>query len=220
MGKFIDITGQVFGRLTVIRLAEERDTLRRFLWHCMCQCGELPIVSGEALKSGNTRSCGCLFREVLIQRNTTHGLRHTPEWHIWAQMIGRCRNPRNKGYKNYGARGITIEDPRWFNFAHFIADMGPRPSRELTLERLNNDRGYYKDNCAWKTRAEQSRNKRNLRWITFRGETKVLTDWANAKGLRPVTLLFRFKRGWSIEKALMTPVLNMNKRRRAMTHKS
>lgn len=205
MGAFRDITGLRFGKLVVLRLAKERNKFGNLMWVCRCDCKTKVTVAGANLQSGNTRSCGCLFREALIARNTKHGLRHTPEWHIWAQMIGRCTNPKNKGYKNYGGRGITIEDPRWFDFRNFIADVGLRPSPELTLERLDNERGYYKENIAWRTRLEQSRNRRNRLRLTFNGETKILSEWAESTGIKLHTLLNRVRRGWPTEKILQTP---------------
>lgn len=210
MAKFIDITGQVFGRLTVVEIDQGRNSPGRFFWKCQCICGNIKTVNASNLR-GTTRSCGCLFREMLLKRNTKHGLRYTPEWHVWAQMIGRCNNPKNKGYKNYGGRGITIEDHRWLDFKNFIADVGLRPDPKSMLDRLDNEKGYYKDNVAWRYRKEQNRNKRRLHWITFNGETRILIEWSEIIGLPYHTLLARLRNGWSTEKAFAMPLLRQKK---------
>lgn len=203
MGKFKDLRGQKFGRLVVIKIHPDRAYKSKVIeWICRCDCGNFTTVVGNNLVRGTTSSCGCFFRETLIERNTIHGFRYTPEWHIWAQMVGRCNNPKNKGYHNYGGRGIKIEDERWLKFSNFIADMRLRPSSYLTLERINNDRGYCKDNCTWATRKQQSRNRRNRRQITFNGETRILSEWAEVLGIKFHTLLNRLNRKWPLEKAL------------------
>ena len=205
MAKFINITGQRFGRLVAIIRCESGQ------WLCQCDCGNETRVASGNLRYGTTKSCGCLAREMLLKRNTKHGLRHTPEWHIWAQMIGRCTNPRNKGYGNYGGRGIKIEDPRWFDFRNFYIDIGPRPSPELTLERINNDFGYCKDNVSWRSRKEQSRNRRGRHYVTYRGETKMLQEWAEITGIKINVLIMRARHGWSDEKIISTPLVRIVK---------
>lgn len=205
MDKAIDITGRTFGRLRAICVSG-RTKKNEIQWQCECVCGNITYSTVANLSAGRKRSCGCIAYELLMERSTKHGMRHTPEWHIWAQMIGRCNNPRNKGYKNYGERGIRIEDPRWLKFIHFFEDMGKRPNPELTLDRLDNDKGYCKDNCAWRTRKEQSRNRRNRHWVTYNGETKILSEWAEILQLPFSVLFYRLKK-WPPEVAFSRPKL-------------
>lgn len=158
MTKVADFTGKKFGRLTVIDRFE--NTVRgTATWNCICDCGQNIVVRGNALQSGNTRSCGCLQREDASERFTTHGLRNSREWHIWTGMKQRCQNQNNPNYHDYAGRGITVCD-EWQSFERFIADMGMSPTTKHTIERLDNNAGYYPSNCVWATRQQQSRNKR------------------------------------------------------------
>lgn len=164
MNARFDLTGKTFGRLTVLSFAGIAARKRAYTWLCQCACGKTKTVISHCLRSGHTRSCGCLSRDVCIERSTIHGMTHTPEFRIWKAMISRCTNPKVKSYRDYGARGITVCD-RWKNdFAAFHQDMGNRPSPELTLERVDNERGYEPDNVIWATRLSQNRNRRKRRW--------------------------------------------------------
>lgn len=145
-----NLTGSRFGMLTVESEAE-RHSNGKERWHCQCDCG-LPItVLGNNLKTGNTTSCGCKPRK--------HGLLYHPLYNTWQQMRQRCNNPRHHAFQNYGGRGITVCS-RWNNFACFVEDMGDRPSDEYTIDRIDNDKGYFPRNCRWATHAEQGENKR------------------------------------------------------------
>lgn len=209
MAKYSYSIGDKFNRLTVLGEDKERVNKYPLRLVCRCDCKDKNIVSVTIynLVRENTKSCGCLARELTIERSTTHGRRHTPEWHIWAQFIGRCTNPKNKGYKNYGGRGIIIEDLRWFHFQYFLDDVGLRPSPELSLDRLDNDRGYCKENTAWRTRKDQSRNRRNRIWLEYRGERRILSDWCETLNL-PYHVMRRriVDRGLSAKEAFETPI--------------
>jgi hypothetical protein len=129
---------------------------------CRCECGTEKRVGVDNLRKGRSRSCGCIRREQVIERNTSHGQSQTSEYWIWKAMIQRCTNPRDQRWNDYGGRGITV-CKRWRDsFEAFYADMGPRPAG-LTLERVNNDEGYSPENCKWATYEEQSRNQRPRR---------------------------------------------------------
>lgn len=192
-----DLTGLAFGRLTVIAFAGSNR------WHCQCECGSQRIVRGVHLRSGHTSSCGCRRKEVL--NRTTHGLSGSPEFFVWWEMLRRCYDDSREQYERYGGRGITVCQLWRNSFSAFYSDMGPRPSPQHSIERIDNDRGYSKANCRWATVHEQCRNTRRTRNLTFRGVTMCLTDWAARIGISQPTLTKRLERGWSIERALTTP---------------
>lgn len=138
-----------------------------------------------------------------------HGMRYRPEYQVWLQMKGRCGNPKNKQWKHYGARGITVCE-RWAkSFASFLSDMGERPGtgREWTVERQDNNVGYCPENCIWATPQVQTHNKRNNLWYEFNGKRMLLPDWARETGMPLQTLKARIRQyGWTIERALTTPI--------------
>jgi len=133
-----------------------------------------------------------------------HGLTGTPEYHIWEGMKQRCTNPKSPEYCNYGERGILLCD-RWHSFSNFIADMGFRPDPSLSIERLDNNKGYEPGNCVWASLTVQNRNRRNNHNITFDGRTQCITVWAQEYEIGLYVLEHRLKRGWSVERALNTP---------------
>jgi len=149
----IDFSGRKFSRLTVVSEVLPRKANRK--WNCICDCGEKRAVWQSGLLSGATQSCGCFHRDRL----TTHGMRYTSTYRIWINMRVRCENPKDPFYKDYGGRGIRVCN-RWEKFENFLADMGPRPSLRLTLDRKNNDGPYCKKNCKWSTASEQAKNRR------------------------------------------------------------
>ena len=165
MRKPDNLTGNVYGRLTVLQLGSPDSGLVR--WECLCLCGAKCLVKARHLKGGNTRSCGCLFLESQKIRNrnkaTTHGHalsgRQSSEYKTWCWMKARCENPKVKCFKNYGGRGIKVCD-RWRNsFANFLADMGTRPDGK-SIDRIDVNGDYEPSNCRWATNSEQQKNKR------------------------------------------------------------
>jgi hypothetical protein len=177
LGKIKDITGQVFGRLTVIEEAG-KDKNKCVLWLCQCICGNDVTVRGASLRNGHTSSCGCLRMDRVMEEVVTHGHciagKKTPEYTVWASMIDRCYNPNKENYPHYGGRGITVCEEWRENFEQFLSDMGTRPSLEYTLDRIDVNGNYCKNNCRWVTRLIQSRNQR--------------TPKTNTSGVRGVTL--------------------------------
>jgi len=207
MPAFIDLMGKQFGRLTVIkRNGVSKDG--HILWSCRCICNKKINVNGNSLKSGHTKSCGCLRKETSSINSkiysTTHGHRHTSIYNIWIGMIQRCNNPKNNSYRYYGGRGIFV-CKRWMKFEHFLEDVGERPKGK-TLGRINNNMGYKKSNCKWSTPKEQSRNKRNTKFYYYNNKKQDLLTLAEKYNIKPATLRERISRGLSIEKALTTPV--------------
>lgn len=193
---FKDITGQRFGRWTVI--GEDRSPrLRKVKWLCRCDCGNERAVYADNLQMGYSRSCGCLKNEVAADRLTKHGMKGTPEYRCWKGIKERCTNKAKAAYPRYGGRGIEVCD-RWLHsFENFYADMGPKPSRGHSIERINNNGHYEPDNCRWATSAEQNRNRRNNRMITM-----TLAEAVELTGVPYHTAKSRLLRGWSVRDAL------------------
>lgn len=212
--QFRNLTGQTFDRLTVLRF--ERMASGASGWRCVCSCGQITVVRSDHIIQGRIRSCGCLLREIVSARMTTHGQtrryqKRPAEYVVWEKMKGRCR-PHSKGSEHYGQRGIAVCE-RWLNsYENFIADMGPRPSPKHQIERKDNDGPYSPDNCRWATRLEQCRNRRSNVWLTFNGETMCAKDWSDRLGLEYSTLRRRITSGWSDERALTTPVRKLPRR--------
>ena len=161
MGKFIDLTGKKFDRLTVISRAKNtRNGVPQ--WLCLCSCHKYKIIRGGDLRSGATQSCGCLHKERLQSRVTTHGRTKTFEHRVWTGMKTRCQNIRATGYRFYGGRGITVCD-RWDNsFEAFLEDMGVSPSEAHSIDRINSNGNYEPNNCRWATLVEQRQNQRGV----------------------------------------------------------
>lgn len=198
-----DLTGLTFGLLTAMESSFGQSGVQRVrLWTCRCTCGGVVIVRHCNLRNGHTTSCGC-------GKNVTHGNafkgRRTPEYSAWDRMIQRCTNQRRDTYHHYGGRGIQVSE-RWRTFENFLADMGAKPSRRHTLERVDNGRGYEPGNVIWATMAVQMRNTRDNRLVTFDGVTLCVADWGLRQGLCPHVIAGRLNRGWSAERALRTPV--------------
>lgn len=200
-----NLIGRKFARLTVIKFAEVRNSKRR--WLCKCDCGKEVTVVGSAMRSGNTKSCGCLDIEKIIQRNTKHGGHGTPEYATWQHILARCSNPRNKNYHHYGGRGIKVCE-RWRgSFGNFLKDMGARPTAKHTIERIDNNKGYNPKNCCWATMTEQARNRRNSIKIPHKGKLQCVTAVAEDLGISEYTLRNRvYYYGWSAERAISEPV--------------
>lgn len=203
MSRYINLTGQVFGRLTVLEQAG-RTKQGAVKWKCLCECGTQVIVSRNNLRSGTSQSCGCLQRELQSERARTHGLSHTRTYRIWFEMQRRCGDRGHHAYKDYGGRGITVCE-RWQSFGAFLEDMGEAP-KGLSLDRRDNDRGYSPENCRWATQTVQCRNKRNNRLLTFEGKTQCSKAWAEELKIPRTRIEARIDRlGWSVEDALTIP---------------
>ena len=209
MSYVIDLTGQRFGRLTVIeRVENDNDGHAR--WLCRCECGNTTIVAGKALRRGVTRSCGCLHDEVAAKHatslNKTHGQRNSRLSRIWRGMKSRCQNPNYPCYSDYGGRGITVCD-EWQQFEPFYKwAMANGYRDELSIDRIDVEGNYEPSNCRWVNAKTQANNKRNNHFVVFEGRKITLTQWAEETEIPKDTLRYRLRLGWSVEKALTTPV--------------
>lgn len=156
--------GQRFTRLVVLSLHAKGQKMPRKIatWLCRCDCGQTTLATAINLKTGNTKSCGCLRRTQRLTHGQSTGKNKTGAYESWSAMIDRCHNPNCRGYKNYGGRGIAVCDA-WRKFENFFADMGPRPPG-FSIERADNDRGYDPANCSWIPRADQVKNQRFRGW--------------------------------------------------------
>ena len=162
MGKVLELKGQRFGRLTIIKRVEN-DKWKNAKWLCQCDCGNVKKINGYELKNGHTKSCGCLQKERASKARKTHGHKInrvvTKTYTAWQSMLKRCDNPKNKNYKDYGGRGIKVCD-RWLHsFENFLSDIGKAPNG-LTLDRKNNNGNYEPNNCRWVAMTEQNQNSR------------------------------------------------------------
>lgn len=210
----IDLTGQTFGRLTVVRNAGRnagRNRNGHSLWLCRCVCGGEKAVRVSALRHGQTSSCGCLESEARRTNRLTHGHARrgdakAPEYRVWTGMITRCHNERSTAFDRYGGRGITV-CARWReSFAAFLADMGRKPSPAHTIDRIDNARGYEPGNCRWATVREQALNRRSNRLVTIGAETLPVGAWLDRYGVSRDLFDGRVRAGWSAADAITRPV--------------
>lgn len=188
---FQDLTGQTFGRLTVIEHAENHG--KQTMWRCKCGCGVEKIVSAGALKSGNTQSCGCLAREKV----TKHGMYHNSVYKIWRGMLDRCENENSTFYDSYGGRGIKV-CARWHDINNFYADVSILPHFNepgYSLDRIDNNGDYCPENVRWADKKTQNRNTRKNVFVEYNGEKLCLKDAAEISGINYRTLHNRYKRG-------------------------
>mgnify|MGYP001566304561 CR=1 FL=1 len=205
--KFKPITiDDVFERLTVIGEAEwyvrPKSGERSRQWFVRCECGNEKTVHDSSLKSGHTQSCGCLQREMSSACSVTHDATGTPEWKAWANAKGRCYNPNDEGYANYGGRGIAMYGPWLDDPAAFIGHVGPKPSPKHSLGRIKNDGDYEPGNVRWETDEEQQNNRRSNHWITAFGKTMTLAQWSRETGVMAATLWKRLHDGRSDERTV------------------
>lgn len=206
MSKMKNLTGQKFGRLTVIRIVG-KDKFQNLIWLCKCDCGNEVSVRSASLIKGRTVSCGCYNKEKAKYAFKTHGLSKTRLYRIWNGIKNRCFNENIPKYKNYGNRGIFVCD-EWKNdfmsFYNWSMDNGYDDN--LSIDRIDYNGNYEPNNCRWITNKEQSRNKRNNNLITYNNETHCISEWAEILGFKSNDIYRRLKLGWCVEKIFNTPI--------------
>lgn len=199
-----DIAGHRFGKLVAVLPVAM--TKSGAVWLFQCDCGEEKQVRLGNVRNGHTSSCGCLHRQKAKEANTTHNMSRTAVYKVWAAMVGRCCNPDDAGYPHYGGRGINVAQ-RWReSFAAFIEDMGPRPTANHSIERLDNDGNYEPGNCVWLVQKEQGQNTRRVRRFRFRGSHLTIRQLSLQYGIPHRSLLRRIDAGWPIERAVLEPL--------------
>ena len=207
----LDIVGQRFGRLTVIEDDGKRTNKGMVMWHCICDCGKHVHVPTSYLTTGDTRSCGCLFKETAKQPST---LRHgdaSPNgkyariYESWHQMKKRCNNPKDRNYHNYGGRGISVCDEwnRYENYRDWALKNGY--SDELTIDRIDVNGNYEPSNCRWADSITQGNNRRSNRNVEYRGEIHTVKEWSRITGLSPGVIARRIDTGWNMDDVFNKP---------------
>lgn len=201
--------GKRFGKLVVLGRGPDHiqeNGRHRVVWTCQCDCGAIKDIVGEHVRDGRVRSCGCLAKELLSKRQSTHGLSKTPLYNIWCGMKARCYNPNSEFFRHYGGRGIFMCD-EWKDAFEPFRDWALANGYQdgLTIDRTDNNKGYYPENCAWVSMAEQCNNRRSNINITYLGETHNLTQWCNILGLDYKRTHARIRKcGWTPERAFTT----------------
>lgn len=202
MRKVKDLAGAVFGRLTVVERCGSDAQQKSSMWLCQCQCGNIVIVSRNNLRSGHTRSCGCLKKEFAFTAG--HGQSDTRLYRIWTLMKDRCENHNTPNFENYGGRGIKVCEEWRNSFEAFMRwSMKNGYSEGLSIDRIDVNGNYCPENCRWATWKEQQNNRRDNHFITYNGRTQTISQWSEETGINQATLLQRInKLNWSIERAL------------------
>lgn len=178
-----------------------------YKWLCLCTCGTVKAYYTSAIKSGDTKSCGCLRRDFVSATKGKHRLSRSPEYAVWSSMQSRCYWKKQRYYHRYGGRGITVCD-RWLGtdgFQNFYSDMGPRPSPTHSLDRTNYNGNYEPGNCQWATWKQQNRNKSSNRLLTFAGKTATISEWSEITGINQDIITRRLSVKWSVAETLVTP---------------
>lgn len=201
MGKFCNLAGQKFGKLTIIKRAKNRG--HNTYWLCQCDCGNFKEAEASNLKTGTTNSCGCDKRKKQVLASTKHNQSKTRIYRIWSGLKQRCNNKKSKTYKYYGGRGIKVCEKWQKNFEIFRDWAIQNGYQEgLTIDRIDPNGNYEPANCRWISNFEQQHNKRNNKFLTYNNQTYCISEWAKIIGINAQTLFKRFERGFSIERAL------------------
>lgn len=203
--KIENLTNQKFNKLLVLRRLPNQG--KKVMWECLCDCGNLTSVTTSNLKSGRTKSCGCLRINQIVSRSTTHNQRHTNLYEVWKTIKQRCCNPNSQAYKNYGARGISICNEWKIDFNSFyLWSMSNGYRKGLTIDRIDFNGNYEPSNCRWVDRLTQANNTRTNVFIEFNNEIHTIAEWSRIYNIKPTVLYCRLRKGWSLEKSVTEPI--------------
>ena len=208
--RFIDLTGQKFGRLTVIKRLENNKR-NETVWLCKCECGKEVNVTYGHLAYGHSKSCGCYAKELFVNTVSKHKLRTHRLYNIWRGIKQRCCNSKSVFFNYYGGRGIKICD-EWLNDFKKFYDWSVKNGYDgkLSIDRINNDGNYEPHNCRWANPKIQSTNRRTNRIIEINGEKKCLSEWLEINNISSTTFYRRINNGWNVVEALTTPTKKNN----------
>lgn len=207
---FDSMLGKKYGRLTCVSLVgreykDETSNYFRYIWRYQCDCGRFVDMPAKNVRRAQLPSCGCAVRERAAAKFLKHGKHKSTEYTVWQAIKNRTLRITAKDFAKYGAVGIGICD-EWLSFENFLRDMGPRPSPKHSIDRIDNAKGYSKENCRWADATTQCRNKTNNAKLTAFGQTKLLVEWAEQLGVSTAVIRQRLKKyGWAPEKAVSTP---------------
>jgi hypothetical protein len=197
MGKPLNnLQGFRFGNLTVLQLGEKQRQHNGAWWLCLCDCGIQKNIPATDMVQGKINSCGCEHAKRIANGSKTHGMKNTRTYSIWQAMRSRC----NRINQDYSCRGITY-DERWDSFENFYLDMGEVPNG-MSIDRIDVNGNYTKDNCRWATREQQANNTRANVFLEYGGKKQTVAQWAKELGMKPDKLRSRLRYGWSTERAL------------------
>lgn len=206
MGKIENLSGKKYGLLSVIERAAN-DAWANTQWLCKCECGKTTIVRADSLKNGKTKSCGCILSKTTKKRFTIHGMYASRIYNCWKAMKHRCYLKSNAKYALYGARGIIVCEEWKNNFKAFYDwAITNGYSDNLTLDRIDSNGNYEPSNCRWATSIEQNNNTKRNHFVTYNNQTRTIAEWARLLNMNYSTLMARLCKGWSIEKAITTPI--------------
>lgn len=200
--------GVRFGRLVVLSVERHDKSRGAYFMLCACDCGGKTVVREDCLKSGNTKSCGCLAFDS-PKKAGTHGMHKSRTYRIWAGMRDRCTNVHSKKAHLYALKGVKLYGP-WNDFVNFLNDMGEAPDG-YSIERIDGGGNYEPKNCRWATPKEQGNNTTKNKRLTYADKTMTISQWADELNIKPNTLVYRIRRGWSTSRAINTPIQNHQK---------
>ena len=220
MSKPLDLTGRRFGRLVAIERSTNSKS-GKAKWRCKCDCGNETVVFSTSLVQGLTHSCGCLNREVTLERFSTHRQSESRLYETWSGMKKRCYNPYSKSFSAYGGRGIAVCDEWKDDFQAFYDwAMANGYADDLTIDRIDVNGNYSPENCRWVDKLTQANNCRTNHYLTFNGKTQSIAEWARELGVSDSLIRQRIvKLGWSVERALTEPSRAKAYKKRCTTYR-
>ena len=196
--------GQIYGLLTVIGVIPgkiNKCSGERYVY-CKCECGKNSIHKMGNLRNGHTKSCGCYRKNFMVTHGNCVDHKHTTEYGCWSGLLSRCYNSQHKHFCNYGGRGISV-CARWKDsFENFLIDMGPKPNKNYSIDRIDNNSNYEPSNCRWANKKQQNFNKRTTRIIEYNSVSHTIDEWSEITGINKECLRSRLKRGWSVDRML------------------